>query len=204
MLPQKFLKFSSLESLKLHQIYKISNCIPAVQDNFFTRTTRLLMWITKKLHSSVPTLVDGTKLKCDAKEKSEVFNEYFCSQSKIDDGLASLPREIIYFQNDVSLSNARTTESEVLDLLKSVDIGKACRPDDIGNRILKLCADGISSSFSNLINLSLSEGKFPDAWKLANVTPIFKKDDRQSKVNYRPVSLLDSLFLLDSIRFYWK
>ena len=37
------------------------------------------------------------------------------------------------------------------------------------------------------------EGKFPDAWKLANITPIFKKDDRQSKVNYRPVSLLDSL-----------
>ena len=147
----------------------------------------------QKLHSSVPTLVDGAKLKSDAKEKSEVFNEYFCSQSIIDDGSASLPREIIYFQNDVSLSNVRTTESEVLDLLKSVDIGKACVPDGIGNRILKLCAYGISSSFPNLINLSLSEGKFPDAWKLANVTPIFKKDDRQSKVNYRPVSLLDSL-----------
>ena len=65
--------------------------------------------------------------------------------------------------------------------------------------------------FQILINLSLSEGKFPDAWKLANVTPIFKKDDRQSKVNYRSVSLLDSLskitekiVFLDSIRFYWK
>ena len=39
----------------------------------------------------------------------------------------------------------------------------------------------------------MSEGKFPDVWKLANVTSIFKKDDRQSKVNYRPVSPLDSL-----------
>ena len=47
--------------------------------------------------------------------------------------------------------------------------------------------------FSNLINLSLSEGKFPDAWMLANVATIFEKDDRQSKVNYRSVSLLDSL-----------
>ena len=92
---------------------------------------------------------------------------------KIDDGSASLPREIIYFQNDVSLSNVRTTESEVVDLLKSVDIGKGCGPDGIGNRILKLCADGISSSLSNLTNLSLSEGKFPDAWKLANVTTNF-------------------------------
>ena len=66
----------------------------------------------------------------------------------------------------------------MLDLLKSADIGKACGPDDIGNRILKLCADGISSSFSNSINSSLSEGKLPDAWKLANVTPIFEKDGR--------------------------
>ena len=30
-------------------------------------------------------------------------------------------------------------------------------------------------------------------WKLANVTPIFKKEDRQLKVSYRPVSLLMSL-----------
>ena len=36
-------------------------------------------------------------------------------------------------------------------------------------------------------------GSFPNQWKLANVIPIFKKDDRQSKLNYRPVSLLVSL-----------
>ena len=92
----------------------------------------------QKLHSSVPTLVDGANLISDAKEKSEVFNEYFCSQSKIDDDSASLPREITYFQNDVSLSDVRTTESEVLDLLKCVDIGKAYGPDGIGNRILNI------------------------------------------------------------------
>ena len=29
--------------------------------------------------------------------------------------------------------------------------------------------------------------------EVANVNPIFKKHDRQSKLNYRPVSSLDSL-----------
>ena len=34
---------------------------------------------------------------------------------------------------------------------------------------------------------------FPCQWKFSNVIPLFKKDDRQSKLNYRPVSLLCSL-----------
>ena len=36
----------------------------------------------------------------------------------------------------------------------------------------------------------LSEGVFPNAWKFANVQPIHRKDSRQIKSNYRPISLL--------------
>ena len=36
----------------------------------------------------------------------------------------------------------------------------------------------------------IDTGSFPDFWKLANVQPVHKKNDRQIKSNYRPISLL--------------
>jgi hypothetical protein len=43
----------------------------------------------------------------------------------------------------------------------------------------------------NLIfNLSLSEGKFPDDWKKARVSLIFKSGNREECGNYRPISIL--------------
>jgi hypothetical protein len=41
-----------------------------------------------------------------------------------------------------------------------------------------------------LINLSINTGVFPDSLKVAQVTPIHKKNDPLNKSNYRPVSVL--------------
>ena len=58
---------------------------------------------------------------------------------------------------------------------------------------LKICRFGIAESFTKLINFSFLKGEYPSEWKKANVSPIYKKEDRQCKVNYRPISLLPSL-----------
>ena len=44
-----------------------------------------------------------------------------------------------------------------------------------------------------LFNLSLSTCRFPTQWKLANVTPAFKKDNPSKVNNYRPISLISIL-----------
>ena len=44
-------------------------------------------------------------------------------------------------------------------------------------------------SLSFLFNNSLSKGKIPSDWKIAEVRPIFKKGTKSNPGNYRPVSL---------------
>ena len=43
---------------------------------------------------------------------------------------------------------------------------------------------------SLIINQSLYSGIFPDKLKIAKVTPIYKKGDKQTITNYRPISVL--------------
>ena len=43
---------------------------------------------------------------------------------------------------------------------------------------------------TKIINISLENGRFPDELKLAEVSPIFKKNDDLDKEDHRPVSIL--------------
>ena len=42
---------------------------------------------------------------------------------------------------------------------------------------------------SIIFNLSIQTGELPDIWKVASVTPIFKKGSQSDPANYRPISL---------------
>ena len=102
----------------------------------------------------------------------------------------AIPPVIQPYQTQRFLSSIIATEEQVLELMKGVDISKACGYDGVGNKIIKLCSEGFHVYFTHFINLSLSLGQYPSEWKLANVIPLFQNDNRQLKVNYRPVSLL--------------
>ena len=61
---------------------------------------------------------------------------------------------------------------------------------DIPARILKGCVDSYIPILTKIFNISLESGCFPNKLKLAEVTPVSKREDELSKENYRPVSVL--------------
>ena len=58
---------------------------------------------------------------------------------------------------------------------------------EIPTKILKEC-EFTSGVLTNCVNKSIETDYFPDSLKLANVAPVFKKEDPLDKSNYRPVS----------------
>ena len=83
-----------------------------------------------------------------------------------------------------------TSPEEIEHLISNLDATKAHGPDEISIRLLKNTRVSICEGLSRLLNTSFNQGKVPQKWKQANVTPIYKKGDRQLVSNYRPISLL--------------
>ena len=89
------------------------------------------------------------------------------------------------YVSDMRLSNIPLTVDTVYKKLASLNVCKAQGPDNIHPYILKECCESLYT-----FRKSLDTGIIPQGWKTANVTPIFKKGQKQKVNNYRPISLL--------------
>ena len=86
-----------------------------------------------------------------------------------------------------------TTERYLFNILKNVEVTKAAGIDQISGKFLKDGARILEKPISELCNLSMTLGSFPDAFKIAKVKPLFKKGSKTDPSNYRPISLLPLL-----------
>ena len=66
---------------------------------------------------------------------------------------------------------------------------KAAGPDNISLCLLKLCADQLSSVFTDIFNVSLSQCKIPNCLKKSTIIPVPKKSTASCLKDYRPVAL---------------
>ena len=75
-------------------------------------------------------------------------------------------------------------------ILRSTNVCKAEGIDDLWGRFLKDGSRVLSKPISELWNLSIKLGSFPDPCKIVKLKPLFKKEFKTNPSNYWPISLL--------------
>ena len=77
----------------------------------------------------------------------------------------------------------------IRDKLHGLNPNKSPGPDSIHPQVLHSCSDVLALPLSIIFDKCFNDSFVPHDWRIANVTPIFKKGDHSSPCNYRPVSL---------------
>ena len=89
-----------------------------------------------------------------------------------------------------SFNLATVSENTILTISKNTKVSKAAGLDNLSGRFLKDGAKVLAKPITDLINLSITSGKFPDSCKIAKLKPIHKKCSLTEASNYRSIFLL--------------
>ena len=79
--------------------------------------------------------------------------------------------------------------SDIKNEIKGLNPNKATTHNNIPPKILRQSAEVTANTLQLLFNNAISNSEFPENLKLADVTPVFTKQDPLDKWNYRSVSV---------------
>ena len=130
------------------------------------------------------SLLTGTDL-------ANYANKYFVSAASSLTKNLSAPSTYVFMTvpTPVSCFFNPTDNTEVIGVIRSLK-SNGNRVLDLSPLVLKENMHLFSRHLADLFNFSLSEGEFPDALKIARVTPVHKAGSCDVIDNFRPISVL--------------
>ena len=130
----------------------------------------------------------GNTIKAESdKDKADMLKTFFSSVLTLEPPgpLPHLDERVV----DNILQNIEITEELVFKKLSNLKQSKSPGPDGLHPRVLKELKAEVAKPLELIFNASLHSGEIPQDWRIANISPIFKKGKKNNPGNYRPVSL---------------
>ena len=145
----------------------------------------------KKGRTSIPNKVYLDDCCYDQpKDIVDAFAKLFCSSfNSTADDLAPLGMNYINKIKNLCFS-IQITEDNVHQAINKLKNSSVSGVDQIPSFFIKDCSTTLLKPLCYLFNLCVKNASFPDIWKDARVTPVFKSGDFADVRNYRPVSIL--------------
>ena len=126
------------------------------------------------------------KLDSTPRGKAKILSDQYSGVFKKDTGKQQPPTSGPRKQ---TMPRIQVTVKGVELLLLKLNPKKAVGPDKVPTVLLKEHADIMAPILQVIYQQSLDTGKVPAGWKVADVVAIYKKGDKNTASNYRPVSL---------------
>ena len=137
----------------------------------------------------------GTETR-DKKDVSNAMNNFFCTIGRdLADKAQPAANPLLSGEYEVNKDKAKfhfkiIELKDIRDAFAKVKTTKSFGIDNLSSYLMKLALPYIENSLACLFSISIETSQFPDSWKVARITPIFKDGDNTVQSNYRPISVL--------------
>ena len=151
---------------------------------------------SSKKSVNISEIKTGEKVINTPSELAQTFNLHFSNTGQ--NLAAEIPNVNVVPESYMKPTQHRfslkaPTASTVCKLLENVNVRKAAGLDGVSNKLLKFAAHIVAPSLTEIFTKSINTGIFPTEWKIARVTPIFKKGKKNDLNNYRPISVIPTV-----------
>ena len=194
-------------NLKIYNGY-LNHCIRAAKKEFYHNEFNKHKNDIRKTWDTLKEIINKKTFKSDLpssfvhegveiiglKNVADKFNVYFTEigpklAKSIDTANKAPFNHYLTTPCATSFNFVYTKPDDIEKIIRNLKPKSSAGCDHISTKSLKEIENVISRPLSIIINQSLCTGIFPDKLKIAEVIPLYKKDDDRSFGNYRPISL---------------
>ena len=144
--------------------------------------------VNKKKTTNIDPILEKGLFVTNFQTKADMFNEFFVQQCSLNINDSTFPNPIS--RCSVYLKDTEINPEKLLKIIRALDCNKTHRWDNLSVSMIKICNAELVKPLCLIFNQCLETGIFPETWKRGNVVPTHKKESRQLKKSYRPISLL--------------